>query len=133
MSELENVNCPQCLSFDVEAHNRDELRDITVYWCANCGLHFTNFDYCLNRSFKYKMSAIENKEFSQPSLIELSLTGMENDGIEQFMNIYNAKIFIYSGKSFMEVIFNLSFVETTFHHLRNINEKGASNYTEECR
>jgi hypothetical protein len=118
---MEKICCVKCSSTNVEEHNIDAKKQIIYYICANCRLHFTNFDYDLNKRLKYKILSIQLKEFNQANLLEFCLKELTSHGIDKIMDPYHVHNFIFGGKSYLEILFNLSFIETMFYHLKKTN------------
>ena len=115
--EDQKIVCIRCGTKNIEEHNADIAKNIICYWCANCGLRFTNFDFNLNRRIKYKLLSIQLNEFTQSQLLESCLQNLVHNGIERIMDPYYVHHYIFSGKNYNEVLFNLSFIETMFHHI----------------
>jgi len=120
----DNIVCIRCGTTNIEEHNYDEVKNIICYWCADCGLRFTNFNFALNHNLKYKILALQLNEFSQTQLLESCLENLVRNGLERVMDPHYVHNFIFSGKNYLEILFNLSFIETMFNHLVGSGSRG---------
>lgn len=112
-----NIFCLQCASANVEAHSYDQERNITTYWCIDCGCKFTNFNLAFNYNLRYKFLALTSNEFTQNQLLESSIKNLHSRGVEQIMTTQQVNGFICSGQSYFDKLLNLCFIETMFNHI----------------
>ena len=121
--DLNTICCLQCCSTNIESHNQNEEKKLVAYWCADCGLRFTNFDFTLQCNLRHKLLALKYNEFSQAQLIEATMKNVANRKLEKHMSVSDANKYVYSSENFIQMLFNACFIESMVLHLESFTEE----------